>query len=227
MLEEAGLRRHGTTGEAPLSRFPVERAAMRPLPAVAPDLGVWSQGSVHRDCHVQFERAYYSAPYTVIGKRLWLKASDGMVSIYDDHRVVAAHGRASRPGERRTVRDHLPPEAQSFFAHDRTWCIEQAVRIGPACAELVEPLLSDRIAERLRAAQGVLRLSKPYTAARLEVACARALAHGSPFYRTVKTILAGGHDLRTADTSVPTSAPHSGRFARDAASLFAAPESVH
>lgn len=34
---------------------------------------------------------------------LWLKASDGMVTIYDDFRPVAAHGRASRPGERRTV----------------------------------------------------------------------------------------------------------------------------
>ncbi|MBK7815011.1 MAG: transposase [Rhodocyclaceae bacterium] len=88
VLEEAGLRRHGTMGEAPLSRFPVERAAMRPLPAVAPDLGVWSQASVHRDCHVQFERAYYSAPYTLIGKRLWLKASDGMVTLYDEFKSV-------------------------------------------------------------------------------------------------------------------------------------------
>lgn len=227
VLEEAGVRRHGTTGEAPLVRFELERALLLPLPAVAPDLGVWSQATLHRDCHIQFDRAFYSAPWSLIGKRLWLKASDGMVSIYDDHRAVAAHGRASRPGERRTVRDHLPPEAQSFFAHDRTWCIEQAVRIGPACAELVEHLLSDRIAERLRAAQGVLRLSKHYTAARLEAACARALAHGSPFYRTVKTILAGGHDLRTADSPVPPATTHSGRFARDAASLFTAPESVH
>jgi hypothetical protein len=208
-------------------RFELERALLLPLPAVAPDLGVWSQARLHRDCHIQFDRAFYSAPWPLIGKRLWLKSSDGMVSIYDEHRVVAAHGRASRPGERRTVRDHLPPEAQAFFAHDRAWCIEQAARIGPACAELVEHLLSDRVAERLRAAQGVLRLTKPYTAVRLEAACARALAHGSPFYRTVKTILVGGHDLRVADTLAPPAAPHSGRFARDAASLFAAPESVH
>jgi hypothetical protein len=53
------------------------------------------------------------------------------------------------------------------------------------------------------------------------------LAHGSPFYRTVKTILAGGHDLRGAEAITVAATPHSGRFARDAASLFAAPESVH
>jgi len=226
VMAEAGIRRHGTTGEAPLSRFPVERAAMRPLPVVAPDLGVWSQASVHRDCHVQFERAYYSAPYTLIGKRLWLKASDGMVTLYDEHRAVAAHARADRPGVRRTVRDHLPPDARTFFAHDRSWCLVQAERIGPSCTELIGRLLADRVIERLRAAQGVLRLEKQYSGARVEAACARALAHESPFYRTVKTILAGGHDLRAAQATLPAVTPHSGRFARDAASLFAAPPTL-
>jgi transposase len=227
VMEEAGIRRHGTTGEAPLARFELERAVLLPLPAVAPDLGVWSQATLHRDCHVQFDRAFYSAPWALIGKRLWLKVSDGMVSIYDEFRVVAAHARAMRPGERRTVRDHLPPNAQTFFAHDRAWCMEQAGHVGPACAELIAALLSDRIAERLRAAQAVLGLRKRYPAARLEAACARALAHDSPFYRTVKTILAGGHDLAAAAASVPATTAHSGRFARAAASLFTTPESVH
>lgn len=225
VLEEAGVRRHGTTGDAPLARFELERALLLPLPAIAPDLGVWSQATLHRDCHVQFERAFYSAPWSLIGQRLWLKVSDGMVSIYDQHRVVAVHGRALRPGERRTVRDHLPPNAQAFFAHDHAWCLEQAGRVGPACAELVATLLADRVAERLRAAQATLGLGKRYPATRLEAACARALAHGSPFYRTVKTILAGGHDLVALESAAPAGT-HSGRFARAAASLFAAPGSI-
>jgi hypothetical protein len=53
------------------------------------------------------------------------------------------------------VRDHLPPEAQAFFAHDRAWCLQQAQRVGPAVPQLIEQLLSDRVLERLRAAQGV------------------------------------------------------------------------
>ena len=198
-MEEAGVRRHGTTGEAPISRFEIERAVLLPLPAVAPDLGVWSQAHVHPDCHLQFERAYYSVPFSLVGKLLWFKATDGMVTIYHDFKPVAAHGRTRKHGDRRTVNDHLPPDAQAFFAHDRAWCLEQAGRIGPACAELIARLLSDRIVERLRAAQGVLRLQKSYAPARLEAACARALAHESPYYRTVKTILAGGHDLRSDD----------------------------
>lgn len=228
MTDEAGTRRHGTTGEAPIARFAIERAVLLPLPGVAPDLGVWSQATVHPDCHIQFERAYYSVSFALVGKRLWFKASDGMLTIYDDFKPVAAHARALKPGDRRTVTDHLPPDARAFFAHDRAWCLEQAARVGPACAALIDRLLADRLVERLRAAQGVLRLQKSYPAARLDAACARALAHESPFYRTVKTILAGGHDLH-ADARVatePDSTPHSGRFARHAASLFAAPTTV-
>jgi len=164
----------------------------------------------------------------VVGKRLWYTATDGMVTIYDEFKPVAAHARALKPGARRTVNDHLPPDARAFFAHDRAWCLEQAARIGPACAALTERLLADRIVERLRAAQGVLRLKKSYSAIRLEAACARALAHESPFYRTVKTILAGGHDLQPDAwaATAPDPTPHSGRFVRNAASLFAAPTTV-
>src|SRR6185437_15773036 len=41
VLEEAGLRIHGTTRERPLERFAIERPLMHELPPVAPDLGSW------------------------------------------------------------------------------------------------------------------------------------------------------------------------------------------
>lgn len=225
VLHEAGQRIHGTTRARPLVVFELERAYLRPLPAIAPDLGTWSRVCVHRDCHVQFERILYSAPFALAGKRLWLRATDAAVALFDEFRHVATHPRGRRPGERMTVPDHLPPQAQLFFAHDRAWCAAQAEKVGPACRRLIEQLLSDHIVERLRGAQGVLHLGKPYGSVRLEAACARALAHDSPFYRTVKTILATGADLRpSADTSAPTPAVYTGaRFARDAASLFDSP----
>lgn len=95
--------------------------------------------------------------------------------------------------------------------------------IGSPCATICRPRPArfSLTIERLRAAQGVLRLQRPYGAARLEAACARALAHGSPFYRTVKTILAGGFDRHPpSDSSDHVHAPGA-RFARNAQSLFA------
>ena len=73
----------------------------------------------------------------------------------------------------------------------------------------------------LRCFQGVLALLKPYGRERLEAACARALAHDSPYYRTVKTILATGADQRT---DVPVATPLAygrTRFTRPATELFA------
>jgi hypothetical protein len=64
----------------------------------------------------------------------------------------------------------------------------------------------------------VLALGKTYGPARLEAACARALAHDSPYYRTVKTILSTGADCdpdeRAAEPPRPT---RRARFARAAA----------
>jgi hypothetical protein len=198
------------------------------LPPLAPDLGVWTTVKLARDCHVQFERAYYSAPFGLIGKRLWLRATDTVVALYEDFRLVATHPRSRRPGERRTVREHLPPEAQAFFARDRDWCVARAAAVGERCAELVTHLLADRIVERLRAAQALLRLAERYGTSRLEAACARALAHGSPFYRTVKTILAGGHDQQPVPLHETGPAYAGGaRFARDAGSLFAEAPTLH
>jgi transposase len=228
VMEEAGLRIHGSTRERPLERFAVEKPLMRALPAIAPDLGTWHQVILHRDCHVQHERILYSAPFTLIGKRLWLRATDTCVSLFEDYRLVATHPRGRKPGSRYTVLAHLPPAAQAFFARDRDWCASRAAEVGPACAELLARLLADRIVERLRAAQGVLRLAERYGPARLEAACARALFHASPAYRTVKTILAGGFDREPLPALGAPPNPYGAeaRYARDAASLFD-PDATH
>lgn len=229
VLTEAGERVHGTTREQPLERFTLEKPLLRPLPDIAPDLGVWARVRVHRDCHVQFEKSLYSVPFTLVGRELWLRATDTTVTVYEEHRLVAVHLRAAAAATRRTVSEHLPPEARAFFAHDRQWCLAQAQRIGPACTELIDTLLSDRILERLRAAQGVLRLAEQFDPQRLETACARALAHASPHYRTVKTILARGFDLKAELQARPgervtgTYAAQA-RFVRDAGTLFATEE---
>lgn len=220
VMTEAGTRVHGTTREQPLALFALERPLMRSLPAVAPDLGSWHRVVLHRDCHVQFDRAYYSAPFALVGKTLWLRATDNVVALFEDWRHVASHLRARRPGQRMTVADHLPPHARAFFARDRRWCDARAAEVGPRCAELVGRLLADRIAERLRAAQALLGLAARYGAPRLEAACTRALLHDSPHYRTVKTILAAGADQQPmAEPQTPAAYARS-RYTRTAAELF-------
>lgn len=53
-------------------------------------------------------------------------------------------------------------------------------------------MLSENALFRLRAAQGVLGLADKHGAARLELACAKAITVGDPSYRTIKGILVAG-----------------------------------
>jgi hypothetical protein len=223
VMHEAGVRCHGSTREQPLALFALEAPLLAPLPAVAPDLASWHRVVLHRDCHVQLDGAFYSAPHALVGKTLWARASDTVVALHEDYRHLATHLRACTKGQRVTVLEHLPPNARVFFERDRRWCATQAREIGPHCVELIERLLGDRVAERLRAAQGVLALRR-HGRERLEAACQRALAHDSAHYRTVKTILAAGADqLPLAEVSTPPAYARA-RFTRSAADLFAAVE---
>ncbi len=221
VMTEAGTRVHGTTRERPLALFESERALLQALPGVAPDLGTWHRVVLHRDCHVMYERALYSAPFTLVGKTLWLRATDTVVALYEDYRHLYTHARAQRAGHRKTLPDHLPPQARAYFERDRNWCATQAQAVGPHCADLVSRLLSDRVAERLRAAQGVLSFAKRYGSTRLEAACARALSHDSAHYRTVKGILATGADQQPLQEPQTPAAYARARFTRSAADLFA------
>ena len=133
VMHTAGRRDHGTTHKAPLALFELERAQLGALPDIAPDLGAWHRATVHRDCHVQFDKAFYSAPFRLVRQRLWLRATDCAVALYKDYEHVHTHPRALRRGQRVTVADHLPPNAVVFLAHDRQWCTDQASKIGPAC----------------------------------------------------------------------------------------------
>jgi hypothetical protein len=224
VLHEAGLRTHGTTRQQPMALFALEQPFLKPLPPQAPDLGVWREVTPHRDCHIKFEHVLYSVPFALVGKALWLRATDGCVALYQDHLLVATHPRAQRKGQRVTTPDHLPPQAQWFFARDRQWLDEQAGHIGPHCQQVIDWLLSDKILERLRAAQGVIGLAKTYGQTRLEAACHRAMVHGSPYYRTVKTILSSNADQLPMPQTSTSAVYTKTRFVRNAASLFAAPD---
>jgi transposase len=226
VMNEAGRRIHGTTRQPPLDLFALEHALLKPLPHQTPDLGVWQRVTLHRDCHVKFDHMLYSAPFSLVGKALWLRATDSCVSLFDDYRLVATHARGHRLGQRITTADHLPPKAQLFFARDRQWLQAQALQIGPYCQQVIDWLLGDRIVERLRAAQGVIGLAKAYGTQRLELACRRAMAHNSPYYRTVKTILSSNADRLPMPEPSVAPAYAKARFVRDAASLFA-PDSHH
>jgi len=224
VLCTAGNRIHGTTKERPLSRFSeTERHLLRSLPDVPPELAVWALVKLHGNCHVQFEKCFYSAPYRLVRKKLWLKATETTVKLFCDLELVAVHPRLRKPGARSTVREHLPPEAIAYLMQDPQWCLKQATRVGPSCKALIEQLFSERVLDNLRAAQGIIRLGKSYGTSRLEAACHRALYFDNPRYGTVKVILQKGLDqmpLEQTQKRLHPTYTGSGRFCRDIATML-------
>ncbi|RPJ20697.1 MAG: IS21 family transposase [Chloroflexi bacterium] len=226
VMETAGNRIHGTTRQKPLTLFAeAEKHLLKPLPDVPVELAVWCQVKLHGNCHVQFELAYYSAPFPLIHQEMWLKATDNTVKIYHDLKMVAVHSRLKRPGARSTVDEHMPPEAIAYKLQDPQWCLRQAEAIGSGCHQLIKTLFSDRVLDNLRAAQGIVGLGKKYGSLRLENACTRALHFDNPRYKTVKIILAKGLDQTPFQADQPVGIPLSsvytvdGRFLRPAGEM--------
>ena len=81
--------------------------------------------------------------------------------------LVAVHPRLKKSGLKSTVDEHLPPEALAYKMQDPQWCLKQAEGIGPHCHRFIRQLFADRVLDNLRAAQGVIGLSKKYGTSRL------------------------------------------------------------
>jgi transposase len=217
----AGQRIHGTTRHKPLERFrEVEQAALLPLPSEAYDLAVWNQLLVGRDCYVNFELSYYSAPDRLRGQAVWVRAGLTSVRIYDElYKLVALHGRAKEPGERLTVLGHLPPEKVAGLVSTRQFCQDQATLIGPDTAEMVRRLLAEKPIDRLPSVKRLLKLEQHYGRLRLERACGRSLQFDDCTPGTVRRILERNMDLAALPpmTTAMQTAP---QFARTADELL-------
>ena len=98
----------------------------------------------------------YSAPYQLVQEILWLRATETTVRIYQEHTLVAVHPRLIEPGTKHTIDAHLPPNASAYAMQDALWCLEQSDSVGIHCKQVITVLLTDKVTDYLRAAQGIL-----------------------------------------------------------------------
>ena len=224
IMEVAGVRDHGTTHEAPLLRFnEVEKAALKPLPATRYELTVWKEAKLHPDCHVVFEKCFYSAPHRLIGKTLLLRATPERIEIYHEHQRVATHSRAERPGTRVSTMLHYPPRLLEGVMATPVRLRAKAAEAGPSLSDLVGRMLDDKPVDRLRQAQGLVGFIKRYGPDRVEAACRRALVFGEESYRSISLILrAGLENMPLAPEAVSAGrVPATATYARPVANIAA------
>jgi transposase len=187
-----GVHRHrGLDGATPHSLFTaVEREALIPLPRRIFESVTYTIGTLAPDCHVKSGKAFYSAPWRLMGQRVMVRTAGDVVQIFHHDAVVATH--VLHYSGRSTNFEHYPPHKIAHTLRTVSWCRAQAEQIGPGAVAIIAELSTINAIHRLRAIQGIIRLRERYGDARLDAACARAIEVGDPGYRTVKGILAAG-----------------------------------
>lgn len=200
-----GVHKHrGLDGATPASVFQgCERDALIALPRRPFEPVVYTVGTIAPDCHVKSGKAFYSAPWRLMGQKVLVRTAGDVVQIFHHDAVVATH--VWHLTGRSTNFEHYPPHKVAHTLRTVAWCRTQAERIGPGAVAIVAELSTVNAIHRLRAIQGIIRLRDTYGDTRLDAACARALAVGDPRYRTVKGILVAGTEH--GDTPPADAAP--------------------
>jgi len=177
-----------------------EENRLQTLPDAPYDLAIWKVVKLHRDCHIVFDNAYYSAPHRLVGQQLRVRGGIQAVRIFTmDYQLVASHERATQAGQRLTHVDHLPAELVDGITMNREICRTMAEEIGPATSQVVGQLLDGGVVDRLPTVRRLLKLRNRFSEERLEAACTRALRFDDLSYATVKRILEQNQDEESTD----------------------------
>jgi len=186
----ADQRIHGTIRQQVGKLFAeVERPALRPLPAGRFPFFHEGQRKVHRDGHVEVDKAYYSVPPEYLGRTLWVRWDTRTVRIFNDRfEQIALHVKRE-PGRFSTQDQHVPAEKISAVERGAAWLLGKVRLLGPQSGRWGEGLIATRGIEGIRVLQGLLSLAKRHPCADLEKACKSAASHGSYRLRTIRELL--------------------------------------
>lgn len=91
----------------------IDKPALKPLPAGRFLLREWKKAKVHIDYHVAVQGAWYSVPYTLIGREVEVCLTAATVEIFHDGKRIASHARTWRRSVYVTVDAHRPPTFDS------------------------------------------------------------------------------------------------------------------
>jgi transposase len=111
-LVVASQRHRRALGCAPADRIDADRAAMLPLPPVAPVTGWHSSLRLPRDHYIRLDSNDYSVHPAVVGRRVEVAADLDRVRVVCDGRLVADHGRCWARHQTLSDPAHLQAAAQ-------------------------------------------------------------------------------------------------------------------
>jgi len=169
----------------------LDRPALKPLPAQPYEFAIWKKARVHIDYHVEFDKHFYSVPFTLIHQEVDLRVTEHTVEIFSHQQRQAVHPRSALPGRFTTQVAHMPPAHQACSEWSPERFQHWAEQVGTHTAQLIGLVLTARVhpQQAYRTCLGILGLAKRYTSTRLEAACHYALSAEIQSYKGLHHIL--------------------------------------
>ncbi len=193
----------------------IDRPAMRPLPEHRYEFAEWKNVTVNIDYHVDVTGHYYSVPHNLVHQKIEARFTAATVECFFKGKRVAGHARSHLRGHHTTIPEHMPESHRRHQAWTPGRLLNWGLSIGPGTRNVVQWQLQNRPhpEQGYRACLGLLNLAKRYGASRLEAACCRALAIGSPTRKRIISILDAKLDQHpelfpTAASAAPPSPIH-------------------
>lgn len=186
----ADTRIHGTTRRQVGQVFrEVEKAALKPLPAERFPFFKEAERTVHRDGHVEVERAYYSAPPEYLGARVWARWDGQVVRLYNRRLEQIAIHLKKEPGRFSTLGPHIASQKISGIEKGAEHLLKKADLVGPQTSRWASQMLLERGIEGVRVLVGLLSLTTRYPSEEVERACRIAADHHAWRLRHIRELL--------------------------------------
>jgi transposase len=185
----------------------LDKPALKTLPKTRYEFAAWNKAKLQINYHIRVEDHFYSAPYQLIRKELWCRATAETIEIFNQGMRVASHRRSFAKFKYTTDKAHMPLAHRSVAEWTPERITRWAAQIGPKTSFVVDHIMKTKAhpEQGFNAALGVIRLAERFTSARLEKACSRASEIESISYRTIKTMLENRMESVGLSTSAASS----------------------
>jgi transposase len=190
-LTVADTRIHGTTRRQVGKHFTdVERGALVPLPLEPFPSYHEGRRIVHRDGHVEVERAYYAVPPEYLARQVWVRWDGRLVRIFNERmQPIAVHTRQEQ-GRFSTPSRYIASEKISAVERGAAWLLDRVTtRLGPHSTTWAQAMIQARGVEGVRVLQGLLSLAGRHPASAIEQACEVATSYGAYQLRTLRALI--------------------------------------
>jgi hypothetical protein len=175
----------------------LDKPALKALPPCPYELALFKKIRVGNDYHVELETNFYSTPFQLIRKEVYLRYTLSTVEILHNGKRVASHLRSYGKGKYVTCPEHRPRSHREYLDWTPTRVYDWAENIGPMTVQMVNEIFNTcaHKEQGLRSCLGLVSLERKYTSKRLEAACSRAVFYQACYYKSVKSILQKGLDM--------------------------------